>query len=245
MDAFGIAADDPMRRAWISPSHGAEAWAHRNQVFAPRPLDDEFVKFWESTQDVWLAVLERFEPRFTDSFPLIDALLAVERPTKDHVQEFQRGVPNTFVTYERFFGGMADARWLDLLKKQHFFDYPPAPEVNEAGGRFVRPWPQSRLLARIARSDPEKVKDVILAAPPTENVNVHADFAEAALQMPAPLAAQVATKAAEGLGSPYYADLLARRLADLVAHLAQAGLTEEAVALARELLALVPKEERD
>jgi hypothetical protein len=40
MNALGIAADDPVKREWISPSRGAEAWAHRNQIFAPRPLDD-------------------------------------------------------------------------------------------------------------------------------------------------------------------------------------------------------------
>lgn len=243
--ALGIAEDETMRKGWISPSRGAHSWAHRDQLLPPRPPDQEFYRFWEQTQAVWLAVLERFETRFTDSFPLIDELLAVEEPTRAHVAEFQEKLPNTIVTYDRFFGGMTDARWIELLQAKHFFDRPPAPEANENGAVFVAPWPQSRLLARIADTDPEKVRDIILSVPRTENVSVHADFAEAALKMPAELAIEVARRAADGIGSPYYAVSLVRSLASLVAYLAQAGAVEEATGLARQLVALVPPMDRD
>lgn len=221
------------------------SWAHRDQLLPPRPPDQEFYRFWEQTQAVWLAVLERFETRFTDSFPLVDKLLAVKEPTKAHVAEFQEKLPNTIVTYDRFFSGMTDARWIDVLQAKHFFERPPAPEANENGAVFLTPWPQSRLLAKIADVDPEKVRDIILSVPRTENVSVHADFAEAALKMPAELAVEVAMRAADGIGSPYYAVSLVRNLASLVAYLAQAEAGNEATGLARQLVALVPPTDRD
>jgi hypothetical protein len=242
LDALDIPEDDPIRGPWISPSRGAHSWAHRDQLLPPRPLNDEFRQFWEQMQKVWLVVLRRFETRFTDSFPLIDRLLLLEHPTNDDVSEFQAGVPNTVVTYEYFFAKMTDARWIDPLRRKHFFDRPPGPEVNEDGTVFVPPWPQSRLLARIAGVDPDKVKEVILGAPTTANVLVHEDFTEAALIMSPRLAAEVVPKATGGLDSPYYTSVLPRNLGKLVAHLAGGGLTEEAFGLARELLVVVPQE---
>jgi hypothetical protein len=86
------------------------------------------------------------------------------------------------------------------------------------------------------------VKEIILEIPPTDNVRVHEDIAEATRAMPPRLAAEVAPKAAEGLDSLYYATALPRSLSELVAHLARGRRTEEALGLARELLVLVPQE---
>ncbi len=242
LESLGLPADDPVAQSWIKPpSRGAHAWAHRDSLSPPRPPDERFRQFWERTQDVWYLVLTRFEGRFTDSFPLIDGLLRKEQPGARDVARLQETVPNTAVAYERFFDGMTDARWLQPLRRKGFFLHPTEPERDEEGVlRSAPPWPQAGLLARMADAEPELVASIFLDIPPTENIRVHEAAAVAARKMPPSLAAQLIPKAVEGLDLPFYSDL-PTELAALVGRLAEGGLVEEALGLARELLTLTPE----
>jgi hypothetical protein len=92
----------------------------------------------------------------------------------------------------------------------------------------------------MADNHPETVKQIFLEILPTENVRVYEAAAEGAQKMPPTLAAELVPKVLEGLDAPFYS-ALARQLAGLVVHLAEGGLSNEALALALELLSLVPQ----
>ncbi len=240
LTALDLPTDDAVARSWIRPPGGTHKWAHRDSLLPPRLPDDQFRLYWERMQDIWHAVLTRFETRFSDSFTLIDRLLATDQPGEVDVTRLRQGVPNTVVAYDYFFGAMTDARWLRPLRKKGFFEHPPGPETDEDGTVRVPPWPQAVLLARMADKDPQTVKQIILEIPPTENVRVHEAAAEAAQKMPPSLATELIPKILEGLDAPFYSRL-ARQLAGLVVHLANAGFSNEALGLARELFSLVPE----
>ena len=201
----------------------------------------EFREFFEGMQAVLEEVLSRFEARFGSSFRLVDELLALESPTKDDAMRLKENVPNTYVTYSRFFEGIPDGRWLRPLRKRGLFKKPTGPETYEDGAFRHVPWPPSRYLARVVGLEPDLVKEIILELPATDNVRVHEDIAAAARKMPPALAAHVVSKATAGLDSTSRASVLPLELAEVVAYLARGGRGEEAVALARELLALVPE----
>ncbi len=142
--------------------------------------------------------------------------------------------------YRYFFDRLDNPTWITPLFQEGFFKNPLSPTRDDRAGtiRFP-PWPESRYLARMAATAPEEVLGVLLALPDTDNILVHQDVVEAALAMPAGLAARLVPKARAWPLAPY-ASLLPDRLGKLVGHLASGGETEEALDLARALLAVVP-----
>lgn len=238
LDSLGLPADDPVAQSWIKPpSRGAHAWAHRDSLSPPRPPDERFRLFWEHAQDVWHLVLTRFEARFTDSFPRIDALLQKEQPGAKDVARLQETVPNTAVAYQRFFDGMTDARWLEPLRRKDFFLHPTEPERDEEGVAERAAVASGRSAGPDGRRGPRTGGTHVLEVPPTENIRMHEAAVAAARKMPPSMAAQLVPKAVEGFDLPFYSDLPVE-LATLVGHLADGGLAEESLGLARDLLAL-------
>jgi hypothetical protein len=238
LQGLEIAQDEPVAREWLKLAGEPPKWAHRSSLAPPRPVDEDFRDFWEKTQIVLHEVLARFETRFSGSLALLDGLVARLEPGKKDVAMLLNRIPNTAVTYRYFFDSMVDARWLQPLRRKGLFKQPPEPQPTEEGGVRVALWPQSGFLARMAGQNPEIVRSIILEdIPTTENVYVYEDIAKAACDMPPDLAAEMWPKAIEGLGSPYYSRL-PQELGDLVGHLARGDQAEEALKLARELLAV-------
>jgi hypothetical protein len=142
--------------------------------------------------------------------------------------------------YRYFFDRLENPEWVLPLKSKGFFHNPPKPQHDEARGTIgFPPWPESRYLARVAFLRPELVRDIILEIPETENVRVYEDLADALLNMPTELAAQLLEKAKTWARSPYQS-ILPEKLSKLVAHLAKGGKVNEALDLARILLEILP-----
>jgi hypothetical protein len=142
--------------------------------------------------------------------------------------------------YRYFFSELVNPNWIEPLKEKAFFTKPPEPRRDEVGNVVAfPPWPESHYLARMASLRPEAVLSVILEMPDTDNVRVHEDLVDAALNMPADLAAQISKKARAWLGAPDQV-LLPEELGALVAHLAKGGKSQEALSLARTLLEVLP-----
>lgn len=139
-----------------------------------------------------------------------------------------------------FFDKLQDSGWLDLLIRAGKFRNAPEPIQDAKRGTTVFPlWPESRYLARMAAHAPNTVLEVIFQLPNTENIRIHEDIADAALAMPANLAAKLISKATIGLESPFQL-LIPEKLGKLISHLAQGSQTEEALCLTRALLAISP-----
>lgn len=144
--------------------------------------------------------------------------------------------------YRYFFDRLENPEWIKPLKSKGFFGNPPKVERDEARGTIGFPiWPESRYLLRMASLKPEAVVEINLQIPATDNVRVHEDLADAALAMPAAMAAEWTKRELEWIekqGELYF--ILPDKLGALIKHLAIGNEVEQALALARLLLAVLP-----
>ena len=202
-------------------------------------MDPEFRELWQRFQSILDVVLERFEARYIATIDALDMLLAKTSPTRSDAKTLRDNIPNNPVNLQYFFSHLDSADWLRSLSEVGSFKHPPPPLHHEDGMVSFPRWPESEYLARMAVSTPETVLRIILEIPETENVRAYEDVADAALAMPAEMAARLVPRLKIGLASPYQL-LLLEKLGKLVSHLASGGEIEEALNLARALLAVLP-----
>ncbi len=139
-----------------------------------------------------------------------------------------------------FFDRLDNPLWIGPLKERGFFTTPPAPIDHYVPGAMgAPPWPDSKYLARMAGVDPFAVHRVAMEIPETDNSLVHEDLADAALGLPADLAADLAERAKRWLTASPYHVMLPKKLGSLVSNLATKGEGKAALDLARSLLELL------
>jgi hypothetical protein len=144
-----------------------------------------------------------------------------------------------------FFDKLENPAWIRFLAEKGFFRSPPAPVPDEEKQTVgLPPWPESGYLTRMAVYAPEEVIQVIRKIPKTENVRVHEDFVQAALAMPAPVAARMVNLTLQWLRMQH-GSLLAEKAGDLMAYLARGGEVNASLKLARWLLSVLPSRERE
>jgi len=242
-----IPETDPVAEAWLrlpgkGNSYGLDARAHRNALTSARPVDEDFRQFWNEMQGIVDVVLEKFETNYLGVYQFLDQLLAKPVPAQGDVDKLKKNVPNNLVAHGYFFDRLTSPSWLELLQTNGLFSHPPAPEVdNEKGTIGYSAWPQSRYLARMAPQAPEKVLDIMLAVPPTDNIRVYEDFSSAAAAMPVELAAKWSEREVVRVNKPEgLFGLLPEKLSALMNHLLQGEQGTAALGLARSLLEILP-----
>lgn len=142
--------------------------------------------------------------------------------------------------YEYFFERLDSPAWIDPLFEKGFFKKPPPVEQTGDYNRFPL-WPESQYLARMARipEAQQRVLEIALNIPDTDNTRVNEDLADIALSLPANMAACFVPKAKGWLKAPHPL-LLPEKLGALIAHLVKGGEDDAALNLARAVLAVVP-----
>lgn len=168
-------------------------------------------------------------------------------PSEQRVQRALAQLRKSGANREYFFGKLNSPEWIDPLEEQGLFLHPPQAVRSEDSISFSF-WPESRYLARVAGTAPERVVAAIKKIPATDNVRVHEDFIDAALAMPPDLAAEIAKRETLWIAAQdrlYF--LLPDKLGELVVHLVRGGATEVGLRLLREVLKLgkVPEGGRD
>ncbi len=139
-----------------------------------------------------------------------------------------------------FYAELKDPAWLTAVARAGRFRAPPEPCTDPSTGSVTYPsWPESDFLARMVELSPQTAHDIALQIPDTQNIFVHADLADAVLQMPSELAKDFVSKAKSWLESPNPV-ILAERLGNFMSKLTRGNQTEAALDLAGSLLALVP-----
>ena len=157
---------------------------------------------------------------------------------EDTVDKALKVVGKSRSNYEYFFSRLTSPDWLEPLLERRFFRNPPEP-IREGNTVRYPLWPESRYLARVADKAPEKVLQIALQVPETDNIRVHEDLAQAAVNMPPSMGATWARKEIEWLkGQRSVFFLLPDELGKLISHLAKGGEVDTALALARLLLEL-------
>ncbi|OHB76831.1 MAG: hypothetical protein A2Z34_02245, partial [Planctomycetes bacterium RBG_16_59_8] len=219
-------------KAWVDMSgennpDSLASRAHRRYLDTPRPQDENFRKFWNDIQDILTHVLDKIEENYLEVLRLLDNLINQAVPTADSIKSLRNNVPCNLITYGYFFGKVDNPVWIKLLSDGGFYRSPQ--------------WPQSEYLARMASRDPQTVLDVMLQIPETDNIRVHDNLADAALAMPAGLAAKWVEKEIAWLKKQdrlYF--LLPEILGKLIGHLAKGEEIDIAFELAKALLRILP-----
>lgn len=246
LGALGFPETDAITQKWggltgRDNAYGLHARAHRNSLAAPRKVDDDFLRFWDDTQDMLDQVLECYESRYLETIKVLDELLAKTNPTAKDVVTLKNHVPNTPVCRGYFFNRVTNPEWFPLLLQAGFFQSPPEPIRDLVKQTVSFPqWPESQFLARAGKDDPKGVLDVALEIE-TDNPLVHGNLADAALLMPVEIAASLATREASWIEQQtnlYFG--ASQSLAKLVSQLAKGNQAEVALNLAAALLTVLP-----
>lgn len=180
------------------------------------------------------------DPQFFDLVARVDVILGMEDvgTAIPELRDLLQHIP----LRKYFFEKLRDARWLQPLADSGFFDNPDPVTRDPVRGTSQFPlWPESGYLARMASHDPDTVLRIALRLLDTENINIHENLADAALAMPAPMAAEWVkreTRWIERQDRLYF--LLPSKLGSLITHLARGGQIETALDLAAVLLRVLP-----
>lgn len=134
-----------------------------------------------------------------------------------------------------FFAHLQNPHWITPLQKRGMFTYPPKVEHVKGGGIRFPIWPASKYLARMAAHVPSEVAS-IFSGLVTENASVIGDMLDAALAMPANVAATLipAISRAAQRGTRW---LKFEDASDLCVRLADGGEVPAAMTLADALFA--------
>jgi len=171
----------------------------------------------------------------------LDALLAVEAPTREHAERL-RDVQLRLGQRRHFFGRLRNSGWMSHLTAEGFFRSPPRQETNDDGSWRSEPWPEGEYLVSAAADEPAAVLEVLSSIPLTNDNPVIWDLAaKAACNLPAKMAARIVRRLNHVLKTAP-AWIFTESVSDLVVFLAESG-KGEAVDLASFLLRVVDPSE--
>lgn len=141
------------------------------------------MEFCDYFHQLELLLLDKFYPKTFDDFDAIDQLIAIKPPELNAT--LKELIAKRRENYDYFFSSIDSVDWLIVLWDKGFFKNPP-PSVRNGGYVSDPPWPESQLLARMAkRPEAEQlVQKIALDMPQTENHNVRSDVVEIALALP-------------------------------------------------------------
>ncbi len=186
--------------SYIKPLH---AFAHRNALARPRPLDGEFRLFWDDVLGLLHTLLELFEGTYATAIDIVDELLTHVRPTKEDARLLRDAVPNSRVVLGHFFDHCQNPDWISMLAARGFFTHPPDMVLDEETGVILGypVWPESRYLARMSRLASsqlacEKVVRDLMRTDAVNNVHVRQDIVEILSHLPADRIADLALQVA-------------------------------------------------
>jgi hypothetical protein len=244
---LGISADSPLAQTWFGFSgrwneSGLHKRAHRKQLGPSRPIDSDFLSFWDTFEGVLDQVLESLDKRYLIVFDRVDKLLAIPRPGKKAVGTLRGNIPQSQVILDYFFTKLENPVWIQPLEKAGFFARPPAPSV-ESGGTLYPSWPALKYLTRMAPLAPRDVTRIALAVPTTDNFRVYEGLAEIALSLPASFAAELVNRVEAWLevdSGDLLSHGLTKNIVGLVEKLATDGNADAAVHVLHSLLRPIP-----
>ena len=143
-----------------------------------------------------------------------------------------------YVFFFKYAADNADIAWLSHLDDRHYFAKPPNAEpIGEGIANYPFWWPM-HYLARMAPHAPDKVIEIVLRLPKTDNPWIYNEIVEITLQLPGSHSAKLQSKILEYANLEYH--FLAYRFADLLAYWTAEEQTSAALRLAKALVSFVP-----
>ena len=179
LKGLGIEETEPVAVAWLNLTGkknegGLHKRAHRDSLEDVRPVDDDFIEFWNQMQTILEVMLDRFEAQYANIvFKKLDGLAKKDTPTSEDAKTIHSNIPNNFVAHQRFFNQLSNTKWLPLLKSEGLFLEPPEPERNYEEKTTRHPlWPAGVYLEKVASIEPEIAKEILRDIKEVDNANV-------------------------------------------------------------------------
>ena len=190
LKGLNVGETEPVASAWLSITGkdndaGLHKIAHRNNLEKVRPIDKDFLDFWDKIQKILEIVLDKFEAQYVDIvFKKIDELVKKDEPTEKDAKVISLHVPNNLITHQRFFNQVSNPKWLPLLKAEGLFLEPPEPEINDEEKTTRHPlWPAGIYLEKVASTEPEITKEILKDMKEVDNSNVKGWLLKIALSL--------------------------------------------------------------
>ena len=143
---------------------------------------------------------------FFEKLAILDSLIS-KGPVLESVGKLKNLLSEKSL-YKYFFEKINDPSWIKLLKNMGYFSNPPKILKDNKGYITFPEWPESQYLARVAPKAPNLVCETILEIPETDNVRIHEDFIDAALNMPPVYSAKIAERESEWIKTQHHLYLL-------------------------------------
>ncbi len=238
---LGLATTHRAIEIWLSLSEGVlPRRAHRDNLLDPRPIDGEYLTWWEDVQHMLDQVLDRLEARFLDVLaPIERKLKVIPTPTLAQAQWFLKYVPNNFRAQQTALACCKSPEWLAALAEAGYFDRPPEIEPGEEPG-YVRhpPWAAAEYLRELAPQAPDIVARIITAIAGRGNPQAQLQIVHVVLALPGPQAAAWSRAYISRPSTEVLDSALADALNKVIIHLASNGQPDAALELARHLFAV-------
>ncbi len=217
--------------------HGFAAFAHRDALTIPRPLDDACKQMMATFEQVLFTVLDAFERQSLHVYKFLDELLVKPQPGKDDISKLKNKIPANWATYSYFFSRLEDPIWLRPLSQKNAFAIPPEDGVE--GYLRYSPWPQAMYLKKMATKGQEvqeQVLGILMTVAHTNNPLAQQAILEIVQLLPARLSAQLTLFVNTWIAEPGRHSFVSAELQQFIAHLVQGGQMSSAIALFEGLL---------
>ena len=166
----------------------------------------------------------------------IDKFLLLDHPTEKDGQELLKALVPSHVYVEYFFTRLMVDNWLSPLRKLGVFLRPQNSISSDVTILFPVWWP-SIYLKKMAGAHPDLVVQIIQEMEETDNIRVHADLIEAALNMDAAKAIEIIPLVKKWVRSRY-PSLVLMRARELCKKLVEEGENKPALELLKSILTL-------
>jgi hypothetical protein len=240
LKALGIPVTDEIATMWLGlvGERSPAKIAHRNSLDMPRPLNDEFRKWWQEVQAMLNAILDAFEKNFSKVFRAIDELAHTANPTKDDVVTLTSKIPNDAICHQRFFASVENPVWLPLLHRAGLFKNPPGLIRTEEGISYPM-WHALDYAERMIPHNPILVQDILFAMPGIENPHVQGQLIQIAANLPDGFRAKLLPQMKTWVRASH-PFIVTKKAESLIAALVNESRTDLALEVAEELLAILP-----
>jgi len=238
-----IDESDPIANLWIkvfADEHRWNIYTHRKNLEGPRLIDDDFIQRFQEFQGLLLSILDKYQAHYSILEKKINEFSNISKPTRKDLTEFRNKVPNTQVSYSKFFNNLSNPIWLPLLKEAGFFKSPPPPIKIDGNSISFPQWPILEYLFKMVVINPKLVTETILEIPETDNELIQARLFEIILALPVSQQIIIKEKVIEILVKEKSSSFYSTKGAQYIKMLALNGYFKEALSVMRVYLEWIP-----